>query len=150
MGYRSVQTDSLGNLSNYNIYDGNFQGRPSGNSSARMGFSLRNNLEMKVRDESDTIKQERKVKIIESFSLSSNYNFLADSLNLGNITMNGNTTLFKKMRINFSGNINPYQNMQDADGRVRKINKLWLAQGKLGALTSVNISMSTSLNQKVF
>ncbi len=150
LGYRSVQTDSLGNLSNYNIYDGNFQGRPSGNSSARMGFSLRNNLEMKVRDESDTIKQERKVKIIESFSLSSNYNFLADSLNLGNITMNGNTTLFKKMRINFSGNINPYQNMQDADGRVRKINKLWLAQGKLGALTSVNISMSTSLNQKVF
>lgn len=150
LGYRTVQSDSQGNNTIYNIYDGNFQGRPSGKSNARMGFGLRNNLEMKVRDETDTVKQEKKVKIIESFSISSGYNFLADSLKLSNISLNGNTTLFKKMRVNFSGNINPYLQVQDIDGNVRTINKLWLSRGTLGPLTSANISMSTSLNQKVF
>jgi hypothetical protein len=58
-------------------------GYPSAGKSAAMTFSLNNNLEAKVRPKStDTSSTDKKIKILEDFTVSTAYNFAADSLNL--------------------------------------------------------------------
>ncbi len=74
--------------------------------SGSISFTLNQNLEAKVRDrKSDTIN---KIKILESLTTSTRYNFLADSLNLSDITTSGFTNLFNKVNLNFNATQSAY------------------------------------------
>lgn len=75
--------------------------------SGAMNFSLGQNLEAKITDsESGEIK---KVKIIDSFTSSASYNFLADSLQLSDISSRGFTSLFNKVNLNITMIHSAYQ-----------------------------------------
>lgn len=112
--YRDFYEREPGRTTRYSIFEQGVYGGPGGGQSGTIGFSLGNNLEMKVRSRSDTT--DTKVKILESLNFSTSYNLLADSLNLSPISVSGRTTLFGTLSINFGGTLDPYA--LDEQGRV--------------------------------
>ena len=141
--YKTVQVDTLGRTSKYSIFERGVYGSPGAGESGTIGFGLGNNLEMKVRSSKDTINNFKKIKIFESLSFSSGYNLLADSMNLQNINFNGNTRLFEKIGINFSGSFDPYSLNSTKTGR---INRYEYKNGQLARLISANFGIDFSLN----
>jgi len=142
--FKTVKTDTAGHTQKYSIFERGVYGGPGAGKSGVISFGLGNNLEMKVRSSKDTISGFKKIKIFESLSFSSGYNLLADSMNLQNITFNGNTRLFDKVGISFGGLLNPYA-LNTA--KSREINKFEFNEtGKLARLTSFNFGLDFSLN----
>ena len=143
--YKDVQVDTARNKKRYSIFQNSVYGGPSSGRYANLNFSLDNNLEMKVKTNSDTGAAVKKIKILESLRLSSDYNLLADSMNLGLINMSGRTTLFDKVSLNFNGTFDPYsfdKNNIDFD------EYMVTHGGRLARLTAAGLSMNFSLNQK--
>ena len=120
---------------------------PLAEESGSLNLSIGNNLEIKVLSKKDTTDGGiKKVKIIESLNASTGYNFLADSMKLRNISFNGNTTLFGFMRVRYGAGLDPYQLAKDTNGRDVRVDKYTFEQGKLGRLTSANVSFGMNLN----
>jgi hypothetical protein len=92
----------------YSYYDGYIYGTPSGRKQGVISFSIGNSLEIKVRSKKDTITGMKKIKLIESFTISTSYNMNKDSLRWSKISMSGRTTLFKKLRITYASTWDPY------------------------------------------
>jgi lipopolysaccharide assembly outer membrane protein LptD (OstA) len=109
LGYwRSVQTDAKGTLAKYSIFEGSISGGAPQYKSGSVGFSLGNNLEMKVRSDKDTITGTQKVMLIENFSISTGYDLAKDSLRWSDISLQASTTLFKKIHITYNSSYSPY------------------------------------------
>ncbi|MDO9256001.1 MAG: putative LPS assembly protein LptD [Bacteroidales bacterium] len=109
LGYwRSVQTDEKGTISKYSIFEGSISGGAPQYKSGSVGFSLGNNLEMKVRSEKDTVTGTQKVMLIENFSISTGYDLAKDSLRWSDISLQASTTLFKKIHITYNSSYSPY------------------------------------------
>ncbi len=117
--YKEVQKDTLGNMQRYSIFsDGRYTsifGSPPDKKSGRVGLSLGNNLEMKVRSRKDTITGMKKVMLIESFSISTSYDLARDSLKWSPVSLSARTTLFKKLQVQYTASFDPY--IQDSLGR---------------------------------
>jgi len=146
-GFRDYQSDSAGTIRRYSIFEDGIVGRPTGGRTGSLNLGIGNNLEMKVRSRKDTSNGGiQKVKILESLRVGTGYNFLADSLQLGQISINGNTTLFKRINLNFRGVIDPYQFMQDTNGSYFAVDRFEIENGKLGRFVGGGISMSANLN----
>lgn len=145
-----VQTDTLGTMTHYSIFDGAVYGYPGRGASGSVGFSLTNSLEMKVIDSADTTSTNvkyKKVKIIDNLSLSGSYNLIADSLNMSTISIRGRTTI-KGVGINFGTTVDPYMT-NDKGQRIHQY--AWNARqglGKLGRLTNANFSFGMQFNSK--
>lgn len=128
----------------YDIHEG-LTYRPNttgGKQSGSISFSLDNNIEMKVRNDKDTTGDEefKKVKLLESFRLSTSYNPFADSMNFSNISISARTKILNnKVDLNFSGTIDPYA----IDTNNVRYNKY---HGKLGRLTNATISTNFSFS----
>lgn len=150
--YRTVQSDTAGNVRRYSIFggDGTFNsiyGYPPEGRSGRLNFSLNNNLEMKVRSKRDTISGTRKIALIESLTLSSSYDLAKDSLNWSPLTLNARTTLFKRLQIQYSALYDPYIK---TDKRVTLNQYEWDVNGRLFRRenSSWNFSLAYSLTPK--
>lgn len=77
------------------------------NENFNIGFSVGNRVEMKYYSKKDTVA--KKIPIIESFTLSGNYNVFADSFNLSVINGSGNNRLFKGITTLYYGlSMDPY------------------------------------------
>lgn len=130
----------------YNKYEGQTNSPPGRGKSASMSFSLGNNLEAKIRDRNDTTGTGvKKVKLIDQLSFGGSYNFLADSLNLSNISVNMNTTIFGKLGLNVNATFDPYA----IDSRGKKINTFNIVKEggfKLARLTNASASFSYSFS----
>jgi len=117
--YKEVQKDRKGNIQRYSIFnDGQFTsifGTPPDGKSGRLGLSLNNNLEMKVRSRKDTITGMKKVMLIESFTIGTSYDLAKDSLNWSTVSLSARTTLFKKLQVQYSASFDPY--IQDSLGK---------------------------------
>lgn len=108
--YSDIQIDSLGNTRRVSKYEGFAYGSPPGGESKTLGFSLSNNLEMKVASKKDTVSGFKKIKLFDNLGLSSGYNLAADSFKLSNININARTSFFEgKVSVNFTGTIDPYE-----------------------------------------
>ncbi len=105
--YRIVQTDSTGSFKVYSPYTNNAYGVPSSGENLSMNFGLEQSLEMKVLSKRDT-SGVKKVKLIDQFSLSGSYNFLADSMKFSLSTVRLSTTI-GNYGINLSLGIDPYK-----------------------------------------
>ncbi len=143
--YRSVQTDTFGNTSQYSIFTNGIYGGPPGGKFGGINFGIDNNLEMKVFSKKDSVKQERKIKLLESFAIRSSYNFAVDSFQLTPFTVTARTTIFDKLNLNFSSSFDPYIN----DSLGRRLNKFeWNENNRPARLTAANLSMGGNLNSK--
>jgi hypothetical protein len=143
-GYRSVQKDTLGNMEEYNIYQGQPYGYPTQGESGSINFSLGNNLEMKVRSKSDTTGV-KKMPLLNTFDISASYNMLADSMNLSNISFSGTTNLPGQTALSFRFTLDPYAINQYGT----RINKFMWQEKKgitIGRLTDFSLSFGYSFN----
>lgn len=107
-GYYKYYIGENGEKVLYSMYDGFVYNTAPKGKQGSIGFSLKNNLEMKVKSAKDTITGTKKIVLIEDLALTTSYNLALDSVNLSAISLNGRTTLFKNMQIRFSGRWDPY------------------------------------------
>ena len=133
------------------IYGSSGQGRQSS-----MSFSLGNNLEMKVKNETDSVA--RKISLFNNLSISSNYNFAADSFKLAPFSFSANTNVLNdKFNINIGGVLDPYTYRLDSivttetsrqiyETRISRF--VWQDGFKLGQVTNFNLALSTNLSPK--
>ncbi|MEQ9442420.1 MAG: putative LPS assembly protein LptD [Cyclobacteriaceae bacterium] len=105
------------NLISVPLYDERVYRAPNAGKSGSIGFSLNNNIEMKVRDKNDTTDNEnatKKVPIFESLQIGSSYNFATDSFKLAPFNISARTRLLDgKVSINGGATIDPYTYIPD-------------------------------------
>ncbi len=140
--YKTYQVNAQGDQSQYSIFEQGIYGGPPSGRFGVIGFNLDNNLEMKVRSETDTSSTLKKIKIFESLSASVSYNTALDSLNWSNISLNGRTTLFDRLNLNFSGSFDPYVTNENG----QRINKTeWDQNNRLARFVSAAASAGFNL-----
>ena len=137
--YSIVQNDTTGSENTYSYFNGSIYGFPRIGKYGNISFSLRNNLEMKLKE-----KDNKKIKIIEDFSISGNYNIAADSLNLSPIYLTLRNKISKNFDFQMSSTIDPYRLNENGI----KINKLYIKNGKIGRLTYVNFNLNMRFSNK--
>lgn len=138
--YWKTYLDKNGVEQKYSIFEGKLYGTPTSSErsqqSGTLNLSIDNNIEMKVRNDKDTTGKEefKKIKLLESFRIASNYNFFADSMRWSLIQLSARTKVFNnKVNINLSGTLDPYAINANAV-RINKYN------GGVGRLTRVSAS----------
>ncbi|MBK8808930.1 MAG: hypothetical protein IPO21_20785 [Bacteroidales bacterium] len=131
----------------YSYFQGAPYGTPNANRSTIMAMSISNNLEAKVRNKKDTVTGIKKIKLIENFSISTDYDFLKDSLKLNYIRLSAYTTLFKRFQINYSGSLDPYVAFTDKSTRelVRLRSSMLDMHGRLWRYDNDYWTLGTSL-----
>lgn len=161
---RSVPTgeflrDLQGNIQKYSIFEQGIYGGPSAGEQASIGFSVDNNVELKVRSDKDTTGTgEKKIPIIQGLTFTSSYNFLAiDKKYLSPINFGGRSQFTDKLGFNFSGIFNPYavENITTTTGSginqisttsLQEVPRFIWNDGKLPRLTNFTFSFDYSLN----
>jgi len=145
--YYNLKVDTSDRTLRVSQFDGGILGAFGEGAFGGIGFGIDNLLEMKTKNKQDTAdKAGKKIKLIDGFGFNSNYNFLADSFQLGNFNFYARSTLFEKVNITASANLDPY----DIDNRgFRSKQILWdPAKFKFGRITSGNVAISTSFRSK--
>lgn len=128
---------------------GIFGGASSGKSGV-VSWSLANNLEMKVKSDQDSTG-EKKISLIENFTVSQSYNFAADSLNWSNINTSVLLRLTKNFNLSLQGTWDVYTYQLDANGNPVRVNiPRWKAGKGIGRLSSTGTSFSYTFNNDTF
>ena len=144
----TTQVDSSGRRYRFSKFDNiGMGGAYSEGTFGGLGFGVDNLLEMKVKDKGDTTGTTfKKIKLIEGFGFTSNYNFLADSFKLGNFSFYARTLLFNTINISSSFSLDPYA----TDKQGYKVNRIDIDPTKMhfGNITNGGISFSTSFKSK--
>ncbi|MEZ5014684.1 MAG: putative LPS assembly protein LptD [Chitinophagales bacterium] len=129
----------------YSIFQNGVYGGPPSGRVGSIGFNVGNTLEAKVYSKKDTVKHEKKIRILENLSFGTAYNLAADSLNLSDIGFSGYTTLFKNLRFNFSGSFDPY--ILDSTGR--NLDQFeWNINHRVGRFNGGFVSVSSDFRSK--
>ncbi len=133
----------------YSMFPNAIYGIPGRGKSGILSVSLANNLEMKVATD-DSIG-EKKISLIENFSISQSYNFAADSLNWSNINTSILLRLTKGFNLNLSATWDVYTYKLNEYGNPYRCNVTRLQAGKgLGRLSSTGTSFSYNFNNATF
>ena len=134
-----------GEFSSYSQFDISRYSPSNRSEAGAITFGLQNNLEMKVRDKSAKKVSYKKVKLIESLNLTSNYNLVADSLNLAPISLRAYTKIGSKLNMTINSRFSAYD--RDSTG-VRINTYMWDSQRKLARMENFNVAFNTSLKSK--
>ena len=129
-----------------------FKEAPSRGAAATLGFSLGNNLEMKLRNDKDTTGKEpyKVYSIIDNLSISGGYNFIADSMNWQNFSVNLRIKIPKvNYTINLSGQFDPYMYTTTPSGRHIRCNELYWNNGRFPHFLGTSTSFSYTFNNDV-
>lgn len=106
--FTTVQTDPDGNTRQFATFPTDLYGAPPQGVLGGIGLNINSNLEMKVFSKKDTVNQERKIKILDAFDVSTFYNLAKDSLQLERFRFSGRTTLLDRVNVVFSALYDPY------------------------------------------
>lgn len=141
--YYDLQYNRIGDKQRVSYFPNSVIGVPTEGTFGGISFQLDNNLEMKVASKKDTsANKEKKIKLLDGFGISGNYNLMSDSFKLSTFNIYARTNLFDKLNISANGTIDPYV----VNNRGVRVDRYVWQDGKfsLGRLTNANISMSTS------
>ncbi|MDM1557183.1 putative LPS assembly protein LptD [Chryseobacterium indologenes] len=145
-GYYKNYYNASGALTPYSIFEKGIIGSPSSSLVGALGFSIGNNIEMKVKSKSDSTGV-KKVKIFESLNLTGSYNFAAKDHPWSIFSINGQSSFFNnKLTVNTSLSLDPYKIEfipgQDQGIRTEKF-------GAFG-IQGFNIQVSYPLSSEIF
>jgi hypothetical protein len=139
------------------VHYSRFRETPGRGAAATLGFSLGNNIEMKLRNDKDTTGKEpyKVYSIIDNLSINGGYNFIADSMNWQNFGVNLRIKIPKvNYTINLSGQFDPYMYTTTASGSHVRCNELYWNHGRfpqfLGTSTSFSYTFSNDVVKKWF
>lgn len=132
-------------------HEGFVYGSSNTGKSGSIGFGIGNTLEMKVKNEKDTVA--RKVSLLNNLSINSSYNLVADSFKLANFGLSANTNILNGLfAITMSATLDPYhyRKLTTEENRKyeRKIDAYAWKHGSLGRITNATIAINTNLNPK--
>jgi len=146
-------TDKKGveHIQNYSRYSNSLYGAPGGGKSGSIGFDVSNNLEMKVKQVTDTSIVYKKVSLIDNFTFGSSYNLAADSLNWSDISASIRIKFGPKYTLSISGSFDPYTYQVNSSGNAYKVNVTQFKKNHIpGKLTGTGTSFSYTLNNDTF
>ncbi len=151
--FDTVTNLRTGTLEYRSRHEGLLYGGSSAAQSGSIGFSLGNNLEMKVKGEKDSVA--RKVMLLNNFSLNTRYDLLAEEYNLSPVGIAANTNILDNtINLNFSATLDPYLVVDVSDPerpdvtREERTPRLAWGRGRLGRITNATLNLSTNLNPK--
>lgn len=150
--YVNTKIDTSGRKMMLSQFDRSLYGTFGYGRSGSVGFGIDNFLEMKVRQKKDSTSEEgeeefKKVKLIDGFGITGSYNLLADSFNLSTFNVYARSTLFEKINITASANIDPYEIDPKTGFRVNRY--AWQDKKlSLGRITNGSLAVSTSFKSK--
>ncbi|MDE6396734.1 MAG: LPS-assembly protein LptD, partial [Muribaculaceae bacterium] len=134
----------------YSMFPNTVFGIPGRGKTGAINVSLANNVEMKVKTDNDSIG-EKKISLIENFTVSESYNFAADSLNWSNINTSILLRLTKGFNLNLSAVWDVYTYQLNSSGTPVRVNiPRWKAGKGLGRLSSTGTSFSYTFNNDTF
>ncbi|HZJ80293.1 MAG TPA: putative LPS assembly protein LptD [Dysgonamonadaceae bacterium] len=134
----------------YSPYSRMMFGTPSQGEQGNIGFDFKNNVEMKIRSESDTTGY-KKVSLIDDLGINFSYNMMADSMKWSMINTNMRLKLSKSYTLSLNATWDPYLYEVNENGRPVHVDKLRVLNGKgFGRLYSTGTSFSYSINQDTF
>lgn len=134
----------------YSLFPNALFGVPGQGKTGAVSVSLSNNVEMKVKDDTDSIG-EKKISLIENFTVSQSYNFAADSLNWSNINTSLNLRLVKNFNLNLMAVWDVYTYQLNEYGNPVRVNiPRWKAGKGIGRLSSTGTSFSYTFNNDTF
>ncbi|MFK8038862.1 MAG: putative LPS assembly protein LptD [Crocinitomicaceae bacterium] len=138
--HQEIILDTLGTMGYYSPFDISLYREASRGESGLLSFGLSNTLEMKKKSRKDTLNQEFKnTKLIDRFNIGGSYDLLADSLNLSNIRFSFQTTPVKRVNIQSSWVLSPYQWI-DSLGQTTST-YAWDANQGIGNISNANFSI---------
>ena len=146
--WRKVQSDSLGNKSNYSIFEKGMYGGPGIGKVNGLSINLNNVVDAKYKVKTDTGMTTKKTSLIQGLGLATSYNFAADSFKMSNIGLTARTVVFKYLNINFSSSFDPY--VYDHYLK-RRINKFTIdKQSIVGRFVNGGLALTTSIGNDTF
>ena len=101
-------SDMSGKVITYSIYEKSLYRPSSSNAASLLTFDFMNTLELKTKSSKDTVSGFKKTKIIDAFSMSGNYNFLADSMKLSNLNFSLRLSPFPFISVVATSLFSPY------------------------------------------
>ena len=144
--------DNSGNQrhSRYSFFQHGLYGNAPSGKSGTISFNIANNLEAKVKSESDSTGF-KKISLIENFTLSQSCNLAADSMKWSNLNTSIMLRLVKGFNLNLSATWDVYKYALNESGAPVRINKLRLFNGGgWGRLSSTGTSFSYTFNNDTF
>lgn len=143
--FREVQSDTLGNTRRYSIFQDEIFGGPAAGEQQTMSFGITNILETKrVRRDSTGEVNSTNLRLIDNLSMNSSYNFAADSLNFGRLTVSMSSQVVQGFRIQASASYSFYARNQNGS----EINRfIWQETDKLLQPINYNFSISTNIRR---
>lgn len=141
--YRANYQDENNNSVTYSVFENSLYRQSSANTASLFTFDFMNTFELKTKSTKDTISGFKKTKIIDAFSLGGNYNFLADSMKLSNISLNLRFSPWSFISVVANSVFSPYA-WDDATGKTNK--EFAYQQGQqLGRLLNSSINTTWTL-----
>lgn len=138
---RTVQTDSIGTVGTYSIFQNN--GITPQTKQGNIGVSFSNTLEIKVYSKKDSVNHTKKITLLDNLSFGMNYNILTKRLSPLNIS--ASTHITDKLNLSMNVSMDPYS----IDSIGRQTNDFyWKEKKRLFRLTNLNVSLSGSIHSK--
>ncbi len=135
----------------YSPYSNGMYGVPGRGVSSTLSFGLQNNIEMKIKDRSDsTGLSYKKVSLIDNFSINWGYNFAADSMNWSNLSVAIRLKLTKRFSLNLSGQFDPYRYLPNEKGNIVRTGQLHWDHGEAMHFKGTRTSFSYTFNNDTF
>ncbi len=140
----------------YSHFEGSLYGTPSGQKSGSITYGLTNNVEMKLRNDKDTVgdKPFKIISLIDNLSFGGSYNLAADSMNWSNISVALRLKLTKNYSLNLNTSFDPYMFELNSKGQPVRTDKLYWKNGKLprflGTSTSYDVTINNETIKKLF
>ncbi|MEX2573056.1 MAG: putative LPS assembly protein LptD [Balneolaceae bacterium] len=142
--YREVQVDTTGRTQEYSIFQEEVFGGPGRGEQMNLNFGITNIFETKqVRRDSTGEVQSNNLRLIDNLSLSSSYNFAADSLNFSQVNASLSTRVIEGVNLSMSANFSLYSR----DDLGREVDRfIWQETNKYLQPLSYSISASYSVS----
>lgn len=140
--YKTVQTDTTGRTSKYSIFEDEIYRGPGAGEQRSLSFSLSNVFETKIvkRDSTGEVN-EKNLRLVDNLSLSTSYNFAADSLNLSQLNTSISSSAIKGLSLRANANFSFYA----LDSLGREYNKFLISEeGRLAQMRNFSLNASTS------
>lgn len=145
-GYYDTYVDKSGRIVKYDKFGNQIFSGISAGEAQQLSLSLGNAFEIKtLKDPTDTTSESKKIKLLD-LTVSSGYNFVADSLNVDDINVNFRTQIGSVLSLYGSSVFSPYEFNSG-----REINAFAISNnGSLLKMTNFNLNLSSSLSAELF
>ena len=151
--YQKTNADGTVTLVEYSPYQGQLYGYPSTKGkTGSISFDLSNNVEMKIKSESDTTGLGKKISLIDELGASMSYNLAAKVRPWSDLSTRIRLKLTKRYTLNLNAVFASYVYEADSVGATPRLseNKTYWGMGKMGRFQGMSQNFSYTIdNNKV-